>query len=146
MFKRMLSVKSALAAFLTFMTFKDASASEIDLHVPMLDVPFDLFGYTVTGSALLAVGMGICILGMLFGLCEFIRIKNMPAHKSMINVAETIYATCKTYMKQQAKLLFVLECFIAVCIFYYFFYLNATPLPKVLNILLWSILGIMGSF
>ena len=49
-------------------------------------------------------------------------------------------------MKQQAKLLLLLEIFIAACIFYYFFYLNATPLPKVLTILGWSILGILGSF
>lgn len=49
-------------------------------------------------------------------------------------------------MKQQLKLLLLLEIFIAACIFYYFFYLNATPLPKVLTILGWSILGILGSF
>jgi K(+)-stimulated pyrophosphate-energized sodium pump len=60
--------------------------------------------------------MGICLLGMIFGLWEFFGIKRMPAHKSMIKVAETIYATCTTYMKQQAKLLFVLEIFIGACI------------------------------
>ena len=49
-------------------------------------------------------------------------------------------------MKQQAVLLVILEAFIAVCIFYYFFFLNHTPLPMVLNILLWSVLGILGSF
>lgn len=49
-------------------------------------------------------------------------------------------------MKQQAKLLVILELFIAACIFYYFFYLNATPLPKVMTVLMWSILGILGSY
>lgn len=146
MLKRILSGKAAFAALLSIFLFKDACASEIDLNIPSLDVVFNIFGYAVTGSDLLLSGMGVCILGMLFGLYEFVRIKRMPAHKAMLNVAETIYTTCKTYMKQQAKLLFVLECFIAVCIFYYFFYLNATPMPKVLNILLWSVLGIMGSF
>lgn len=64
----------------------------------------------------------------------------------MLKISNLIYETCKTYMKQQAKLLLLLEIFIAACIFYYFFYLNATPLPKVLTILGWSILGILGSF
>lgn len=64
----------------------------------------------------------------------------------MLNMASLIYETCKTYMKQQAVLLVILEAFIAVCIFYYFFFLNQTPLPMVMNILLWSVLGILGSF
>jgi inorganic diphosphatase len=91
-------------------------------------------------------GIGICVLGMVFGFYEFVRIKKMPAHESMLKISNLIYETCKTYMKQQAKLLLLLEIFIAACIFYYFFYLNATPLPKVLTILGWSILGILGSF
>ena len=124
----------------------NAMASEIDLNIPSLDVAYNIFGWAVTGSQLLMYGIGICAFGMLFGLVEFIKIKRMPAHKAMLNVSNTIYETCKTYMKQQAKLLVVLELFIAACIFYYFFYLNATPLPKVLTILMWSVLGILGSY
>lgn len=139
--------KNIMFAFISmFFVFKNANASEIDLNVPSLDVPFQIFNHTISGSLILLIGMGICVLGMLFGFAEFVRIKRLPAHRLMLQVSETIYETCKTYMKQQAKLLLILECFIAVCIFYYFFYLNATPLPKVLNILLWSVLGIMGSF
>lgn len=123
-----------------------ALASEIDLNVPTLDVGYNIFGYAITGSQILLYGMGVCVLGMIFGWYEFIKIKHMPAHESMLSVSNTIYETCKTYMKQQAKLLVILELFIAVCIFYYFFYLNATPLPKVMTILMWSILGILGSF
>ncbi len=123
-----------------------AFASDIDLNVPTLNVFFRIFGVSLTGSEILTIGIGVCLLGMLFGLMEFWRIKKMPAHESMLKVSETIYATCKTYMKQQAKLLLVLECFIATCIFYYFFYLNNTSLDKVGNILLWSILGILGSY
>ncbi len=134
-----------VAAFLgAFM--QNANASEIDLNVPVLSPSFNIFGLSLTGIQILSVGLLICLVGMLFGLIEFIRIKKMPAHKAMLKVSETIYETCKTYMKQQAKLLFVLECFIGVCIFYYFFYLNNTPLSKVLNILLWSVLGILGSY
>lgn len=138
--------KAILSALFSLFIFQDANASEIDLNIPSLDVMFNIFGTNITGSHILFIGLIVCLLGMLFGLYEFVSIKKMPTHKSMLNVAETIYETCKTYMKQQAKLLFILECFIAVCIFYYFFYLNQTPILKVLNILLWSVLGIMGSF
>ncbi len=136
----------ALAMLLTVAFSASAMASEIDLKVPSLDVVYNIFGWSVTGSQLLFYGMGICVLGMIFGLVEFFSIKKMPAHKLMLNVSNTIYETCKTYMKQQAKLLVVLELFIAACIFYYFFYLNATPMSKVLTILMWSIFGILGSF
>jgi len=140
-------IKFIVTAFVSFLlTAVKANASEIDLNVPVLDVPFHVFGFNTTGSAILTLGLIVCILGMFFGLWEFLSIKKLPAHEAMLKVSETIYETCKTYMKQQAKLLLVLECFIAVCIFYYFFYLNNTPLSKVLNILLWSILGILGSF
>ena len=124
----------------------NAVASEIDLKIPSLDVAYNIFGYTITGSQILLYGLGVCVFGLLFGLGEFLGIKKLPAHKVMINVSHTIYETCKTYMKQQAKLLVVLEVFIAACIFYYFYYLNATPLPKVLTVLAWSILGILGSY
>ena len=97
-----------------------AAASEIDLNIPMLDVSYNIWGYATTGSQLLLYGMGICVLGMLFGFYEFVKIKGMPAHKLMLNVSETIYETCKTYMKQQAKLLVLLEVFIAACIFLLF--------------------------
>ncbi|MFI3240968.1 MAG: sodium-translocating pyrophosphatase [Alphaproteobacteria bacterium] len=134
-------------SFLTVLLFATtASASEIDLKIPMLDVDYNIFGLSLTGSQILLYGIVICALGMLFGLREFVSIKKLPAHKSMLEVSNTIYQTCKSYMKQQAKLLVVLEVFIVACIFYYFFYLQATPILKVLNIILWSVLGILGSY
>ena len=140
-------MSSAVLVMLLSLTFSAAAmASEIDLKVPSLDVMYNIFGWNVTGSQILLYGMGICVLGMIFGLVEFVLIKKMPAHKLMLNVSNTIYETCKTYMKQQAKLLILLELFIAACIFYYFYYLNATPMSKVMTILMWSILGILGSF
>ena len=98
-----------------------AHASEIDLKIPSLDVGYNIFGLALTGSQILMYGLGICVLGMLFGLYEFCKIKKIPAHESMLNVSHTIYETCKTYMKQQSKLLVILELFIAACIFYYFY-------------------------
>ncbi len=140
--------KAALAvlAFL-FSAVSSAHASELDLIIPSLaDATYSFFGLEISGNGLLLSGMAVCLLGMVFGLCEFFRIKKMPAHEAMLKVSETIYATCTTYMKQQAKLLLVLEVFIAACIIYYFAILNGTPLLKVLNILLWSVLGILGSY
>lgn len=126
---------------------KGAYASEIDLKVPMLDIAnYNIFGIAINGAEILTYGLGICVLGLLFGLYEFVKIKKMPAHDSMLKISNLIYETCKTYMKQQAVLLFILEAFIAVCIFYYFYYLNGTPLPKVMTVLGWSILGILGSY
>lgn len=141
-------IGNAAAAVLLVMLalMQGAYASEIDLKVPSLDVGYNIWGYAITGSQILMYGIGICVLGMVFGFYEFVRIKKMPAHESMLKISNLIYETCKTYMKQQAKLLLLLEIFIVACIFYYFFYLNATPLPKVLTILGWSILGILGSF
>jgi len=133
-----------LIALLSFGS--NALASEIDLKIPSLDVAYNIFGLSLTGSQILLYGLGVCLVGLLFGLGEFFGIKKLPAHKAMLNVSHTIYETCKTYMKQQAKLLIVLEVFIAVCIFYYFYYLNATPLPKVMTVLAWSVLGILGSY
>ena len=113
----------ALAVFMAAAAgISQAQASEIDLNIPSLDVGYNIFGLSMTGSEILMYGLGICILGMLFGLYEFFKIKKIPAHESMLNVSHTIYETCKTYMKQQSKLLVVLELFIAACIFYYFYY------------------------
>lgn len=147
----MLSLKKIGMAVLTLMlaaglSAGNVSASEIDLNIPSLDVGYNIFGYAITGSQILLYGLSICVLGLIFGLYEFVKIRKMPAHESMLKVSSLIYTTCKTYMKQQAKLLVLLEAFIAVCIFYYFFVLQATPLPKVLTILLWSVLGILGSY
>ena len=85
-----------------------AAASEIDLNVPMLDVPYNLWGWSTNGAQILLYGLSVCVLGLLFGLYEFVKIKNLPAHKSMLKISNLIYETCKTYMKQQAKLLFIL--------------------------------------
>ena len=114
-----LAVFAVLAAGLS-----QACASEIDLKVPDLGVGYEIFGLSLTGSQILLYGLVICVLGVCFGLYEFFNIRAIPAHKAMLNVSNTIYETCKTYMKQQSKLLVILELFIAACIFYYFYYLR----------------------
>ncbi len=140
-FIRNIGLVTAMAAFSSI-----AGASEAELKIPELNTVYSLFGTSVAGTTILGWGMVIAVLGMLFGFMEFLRIKKLPAHKSMLEVSALIYETCKTYLFQQGKFLAVLEVLIGGSIFYYFFALQNLPLGRVLLILLWSILGILGSF
>ncbi len=123
-----------------------AVASEASIVLPELNQNYYIFGMIFSGYELLKIGMIICLGGMLFGFYEFCKIKKLPAHKSMLEVSSIIYETCKTYMIQQGKLLIVLELCIGVCIYYYFSVLQEMPFDKVATILLWSVLGIVGSY
>lgn len=120
--------------------------SEADLKLPDLTGDYSLFGLTFSGHYILYFGFVVCFLGALFGIYEITSIKKLPAHKSMLDVSHLIYETCKTYMFQQGKLLVIFELFIGACIFYYFSVLRGMEMPKVLLILIWSVLGILGSF
>ncbi|MGE0762108.1 MAG: sodium-translocating pyrophosphatase [Bdellovibrionales bacterium] len=122
-----------------------ASASEADLVLPNLNVTFPLLG-DMNGNTILMLGIVVSLLGIAFGMKEFIGIKNLPVHRSMREVSELIYETCKTYLLQQGKLLIVLEAAIAVCIVGYFGFLMDFTFDRVGLILLWSVLGILGSF
>ena len=137
-------VVAALAAVL--FSSGIAVASEADLRIPELAVSFNLFGATVSGRALLGSGIVICLLGMAFGLFEFMKIKKLPVHRAMSEVSELIYGTCKTYLIQQGKLLIVLELIIGATIFYYFLGLRGFEIGRVLTILAWSVVGILGSY
>lgn len=112
-------------------------ASEADLKIPELHA---------TQQNYLYAGIAICILGMVFGFYQFLKVKNLKAHKSMLDVADIIYQTCKTYLIQQGKFLAILLVFIGACIAYYFGVLSKTPFGDVLFILLWTVIGILGSY
>jgi K(+)-stimulated pyrophosphate-energized sodium pump len=123
-----------------------AMASELDLKIPAIDTHYSLFGSMVSGHALLLIGLLVCALGMAFGLAMFNQVKGMPAHKSMLDVSNIIYETCKTYLLQQGRLLIVLELLIGACIVYYFGWLEHLSFGKVALILMWSVVGILGSY
>ncbi len=112
-------------------------ASELELQLPTLDP---------AQRQLLFIGLGVCVLGMLFGLVMFTQVKAMPAHKSMLDVSHTIYETCKAYLLKQGQLLVVLELFIGACIVYYFGFLQKLDAVRVITILAFSVLGILGSY
>jgi len=97
-------------------------------------------------SQILIWGLLVCALGMGFGFYQFLKVKKLRAHKSMLDVAAIIFETCKTYLVQQGKLLVVLFLFIAACVSFYFGYLQHNSLGGVLLILSWTIIGILGSY
>ncbi|MCT4614674.1 MAG: sodium-translocating pyrophosphatase [Marinifilaceae bacterium] len=120
-------------------------ASEADLVIPDLSkTVFSNLG--IDGWNILFYGISIIIIGLLFGWMQFRKIKNLSSHSSMLNVANTIYETCKTYLLQQGRFLLILFAIIAVAIFYYFYALSHMAISKVFLILFWSILGILGSY
>ena len=120
-------------------------ASEADLTLPNFgDVSF--FNGALSAKALLLWGSIIVILGLLFGLFQAMRIQKFPVHKAMSNVANTIYTTCKTYLLQQGKFLLILFAIIGAIIIFYFGVLSGKTAPQVLLILLWTVLGILGSY
>lgn len=97
-------------------------------------------------NTLLILGMLVCVLGMFFGYYQFTRVTKLRAHQTMLDVAQTIYETCKTYLIQQGKFIAILFFFIGLCIAFYFGYLSQMPIGSVLFILMWTVIGILGSY
>src|ERR1700691_4589396 len=100
----------------------------------------------INGRTLLMAGLGICALGLLFGLFTYNQLQDLPVHQSMRDVSELIWETCKTYLFTQGKFLLILECFIGVIILFYFGYFQGLGATRVIVILLFSVLGIAGSY
>src|SRR5256886_13028482 len=100
----------------------------------------------VGGRALLMWGLVVCVMGLVFGMVIFSQLKNLPVHASMREISELIYETCKTYLITQGKFLLILEAFIGVIIVLYFGVLLKLDAMKVLIILLFSLIGIGGSY
>ncbi len=100
----------------------------------------------IDGHTLLLGGIVICLLGFVFGLVIMTQLKNLPVHPSMLEISELIYETCKTYLIQQGKFLLILETFIGVIIAFYFGILQHFSAVKVAVILLFSVVGIGGSY
>jgi K(+)-stimulated pyrophosphate-energized sodium pump len=100
----------------------------------------------INGRTLLMAGLGICALGLLFGLFTYNQLRDLPVHQSMRDVSELIWETCKTYLWTQGKFLLILEIFIGVIILFYFGYFERLEPFRVIVILLFSILGIAGSY
>ena len=120
---------------------KGGGGGEANLKLP----PLNEHVGNISGTALLWIGLVICLFGLGFGLVTYAKLQKLPVHEAMHEVSELIYETCKTYLKQQAKFLMLLWAFIAAIIVVYFLLLEHMG-AKVLIILLFSLVGMAGSF
>jgi K(+)-stimulated pyrophosphate-energized sodium pump len=122
----------------------ESAGGEANLKLPDLSSVTFLNG--IDGHRLLLFGIVFCIFGLIFGLTIYSRLKNLPVHRSMLEISDLIYETCKTYLITQGKFLMLLEAFIAVVIVLYFGMLLHYEAFRVIIILAFSLLGIAGSF
>ena len=124
-----------------------AWASEADLAIPDLHkgAPYTLLGGIKPWDLLF---YGACIIAGTLGISLYLRtqIKKVRAHASMLNVAEIIYQTCRTYLIQQGKFLLMLFLFIAAAMSFYFLALKGESVPTLMLVLLFSVVGIGGSY
>src|SRR5712692_1609454 len=96
---------------------REGGGGEANLILPDLST-VDFRG--VNARTLLMGGLGVCVLGLLFGLMVFTQLKNLPVHVAMRDVSELIYETCKTYLITQGRFILILEIFIGVILVFYF--------------------------
>src|SRR5437899_7160885 len=137
---------TALAALWMFQQ-EATTGGEASLKLPDLST-VNFLG--VNGHSLLLIGLIFCAFGLLFGLGIYLQLKNLAVHRSMKDISELIYETCKTYLITQGKLLALLWVFIAAIISLYFGVLAPIPghpvAQTLLMILAFSVVGILGSY
>jgi K(+)-stimulated pyrophosphate-energized sodium pump len=145
MYKKRFS--AALLMFILMFAAAPVFAGEADIVLPDLSqVTFSMFGGQVSGLSIMYFGIIICLVGLFFSVIQAKQTKNMPAHKSMLDVSAIIWETCKSYLAQQGKFLLGLWVLIAICMIYYFMGLSHAPFGNMVIILICSILGILGSY
>jgi K(+)-stimulated pyrophosphate-energized sodium pump len=121
-----------------------ANASEADLVLPSGLTSMPMLG--TDSGMLLQMGIVVCVLGCLFGIVMSLQLKRMPVHKSMLEISELIYETCKTYLVTQGKFIAILWAFIAAIMVAYFGFARHMSVDKVVMIVIFSIIGIAGSY
>ncbi|HEV2295236.1 MAG TPA: sodium-translocating pyrophosphatase [Tepidisphaeraceae bacterium] len=174
--RRFSATSAAAVAFLLILAAgaAPARASEANLVLPNLEQARFFTGGDaeggIDGKTLLTWGLAICLAGLVFGLVIYEHLRKLPVHRSMLEVSELIYETCKTYLKTQGKFILVLWVFIAAIMVAYFGFLQtphgtedaittvtpgtAVPPPevgwstpvRVITILFFSLVGIAGSY
>jgi K(+)-stimulated pyrophosphate-energized sodium pump len=151
--KRHLKAVTALFGLMlpavAFAQTEQGGGGEANLLLPDLKTQAVSF-FGMSGHALLTWGLLFCACGLLFGLVIYVQLKNLPVHRTMLEISEMIYETCKTYLVTQGKFILLLWIFIAVIIGLYFGYLAPVPGKSVALtlpiILLFSLIGIAGSY
>src|SRR5262245_23424229 len=137
---RLAAAATVLMTFVLAPNF--ALASEANLKLPDLGMP--VVG-DITGKQLLYGGILVCLLGLGFGVMQMIQLKNLPVHKSMADISDLIWETCKTYLFTQMRFIFILQVCIGLVMVYYFAVLQHFDIGRVMIILLFSVIGILGS-
>ena len=147
--RRMGMKLSAVAALLTVgaatalaQPAGEAGGGEASLKLPDLS-QVSFFNGGIDGHKLLLIGILFCLFGLGFGMTIFMRLKNLPVHRSMREISELIYETCKTYLVTQGKFILLLWAFIAVIIAAYFGWLSPVP-GKSVGLTLPIILGVQS--
>jgi len=134
---KILKVAIISMILLAFFAPVTSYASETNLKIPEM---------SSTQNNILLMGVLICLLGMGFGLYQFLRVRKIKAHQSMLDVSKTIFETCKTYLIQQGKFIAILFLIIGSIVTFYFGFLQSTAVGGVLIIIVWMLLGILGSY
>ena len=136
-------MKKLLGALLALASPLITLAGEADLTIPD----------SIKEQQILYYGFAITLLGFVFGLYQFQKVRKLPAHQSMLDIAHVIYKTCSAYLRQQGKFLAILFLFIGAAVAGYFGFLakdhDGNPLfgpGGVALILAWTVIGILGSY
>ncbi len=122
-----------------------AYAGEADIKIPDLGTVSFLNG-ALNGHQVLMLGLAVCALGVAYGWWQYVQTRALPVHRSMAEVSQLIWETCKTYLWQQGKFLAALWVLIAACMIYYFGALEHKSAGSIATILATSVLGILGSY
>src|ERR1700744_1447003 len=148
--RRMALKLSAVAALLaggavSAFAQPESAGGEAALKLPDLS-QVSFFNGAIDGHKLLLIRILFCLFGLAFGMAIYMRLKNLPVHRSMREISELIYETCKTYLVTQGKFILLLWVFIAVIILLYFGVLQHMEAMRVVIILAFSLVGIAGSY
>ncbi|MEZ5090320.1 MAG: sodium-translocating pyrophosphatase, partial [Micropruina sp.] len=121
-----------------------AGGGEANLALP--DLGSVTFLGVLDGKQLLGIGLLIALAGLAFGVVRFVQVRRLPAHRSMLEISELIYETCKAYLIQQGRFLLVLWAFIGAVILVYFKFLAGLGWDRVAIVLAFSVVGMAGSY
>ena len=139
-----ISILLGIVAFASPAFAQSHGGGEANLILP--DLSSVTFFGGIDGHNLLLAGIVVCMLGLLFGLAMYMNLKKLPVHRAMREISELIYETCKTYLITQGKFILLLEIFIGAVIVLYFGVLSGMEPFRVIIILLFSLVGIAGSY
>jgi K(+)-stimulated pyrophosphate-energized sodium pump len=138
-------MKKILSFLGFFLLTVSVFGGEADLAIPDLHKGyFENFG--LDAWHLLLYGSIVIVFTLSVSISLFFSVKKLPVHKSMSNVAHIIFQTCRTYLLQQGKFLIYLFIIVGAAMVFYFSALAHASLSTVFLVLLFSVVGMAGSY